>query len=161
VARRRFVVNASPVIFLTQIGSLSLLNKFADEVAVPASVRDEVLAGAARHDGFTPIQLPEWLVVLPDLPVPVEVAAWDLGAGESQVLTHVSGQEDEAVLDDLQARRCARALGILTTGTLGIVLRAKRARLVPAARPLIEELLRKGLYLAKDLVDTALIDVGE
>ena len=49
----------------------------------------------------------------------------------------------------------------LLTGTLGIVLRAKQAGLVPAARPLVNELLRKGLYLSKDLVKLALEEIGE
>lgn len=161
MSRGRFVVNASPVIFLTQIRSLSLLQELATTVAIPAAVREEVLAGAGRHDSLTPVELPGWMVVVPDLPVPVEVAGWDLGAGESQVLAHVARTEWEAVLDDQQARRCARALGISMTGTLGVLLRAKRAGLIPAARPLLEALLRKGLYLADDLVLTALAEVGE
>jgi len=67
----------------------------------------------------------------------------------------------EAVLDDLQARRCARGLGILATGTLGVILRAKQAGLISTARPLVEDLLRKGLYLSRAVVESALGEVGE
>ena len=67
----------------------------------------------------------------------------------------------EAVLDDLQARRCARSIGILVTGTLGIILRAKQRGIIPAARPIVEHLLRKGMYLSKELVETTLADIGE
>ena len=46
-------------------------------------------------------------------------------------------------------------------GTLGVILRARRAGLVPAARPLVEGLLDSGSYLAADLVRQALAKVGE
>ena len=45
-----------------------------------------------------------------------------------------------AVLDDALARRVAEALAIPLTGTLGILLDAKRAGLVPTIMPLLDEL---------------------
>lgn len=154
MTERRWVVNASPLIFLAQINALPLLKHLAEEVRVPVSVRDEVLAKK-------PIELPHWLTLKEDLPLPSEIAGWDLGAGESQVLIHALVSHSEAVLDDFQGRQCARALGVPMTGTLGVILRAKKSGLVPEARPLIEELLRRGLYLSKDLVEQSLSEIGE
>jgi len=76
-------------------------------------------------------------------------------------LAHALVSDNEAVLDDFEARQCARALGVPVTGTLGVILRAKKSGLIPAARPLLEELLRRGLYLSKDLVEQSLREVGE
>jgi predicted nucleic acid-binding protein len=161
VAERRWVVNASPLIFLAHIDALSLLKQLADEVIVPFSVHKEVLAGAGRGPGTIPFELPDWIDLHEDLPLVSEIAGWDLGAGESQVLAHAVLSSREAVMDDLQGRRCARALGVPVTGTLGVILRAKRSGLVPAARPLVEALLKKGLYLSRDLTEQALSEVGE
>jgi len=161
VTRRHWVVNASPLIFLGHVNALSLLKQLADEVVVPFSVHNEVLAGAGRGLGMDPVEIPDWVSLREDLPLLPEIAGWDLGAGESQVLAHAVLSRTEAVMDDLQGRRCARALGVPTTGTLGVILRAKRSGLVPAARPLIEELLTKGLYLSRDLMEQALGEVGE
>jgi predicted nucleic acid-binding protein len=158
VTRRRWIVNASPLIFLSQIESLSLLKELADEILVPVSVRNEVLVPKSQK---LPIKLPDWLSFREDLLLPVEIAGWDLGAGESQVLAHALVSGDEAVLDDYEGRQCARALGVPVTGTVGVILRAKKSRLIPAARPLVEELLRKGLYLSKELAAQALREVGE
>jgi len=47
-----------------------------------------------------------------------------------------------AVIDDLAPRKSAASLGIPVTGTLGIVLRARRQGIIPAARPVVEDLLR-------------------
>src|SRR5262249_26695283 len=137
---------------------LSLLKDLADEILVPFSVRDEVLAPKKKKP---PIELPDWLSLREDLPLPPEIAGWDLGAGESQVLAHALISGSEAVLDDFEGRQCARALGVPATGTLGVILRAKKSRLIPVARPLLEELLRKGLYLSRELVEQSLGEVAE
>jgi len=85
-----------------------------------------------------------------------------LGAGESQVLAFASENPGwEAALDDLDARRCAASLGIPLTGTLGVILRAKEADLIPAARPCVEELVLVGAHLSDALVERALSLVGE
>jgi predicted nucleic acid-binding protein len=102
------------------------------------------------------------LRVEPDLPLVPEIAGWDLGAGESQVLAQVLSRPGwEAVLDDAEARRCARALALPVTGTLGILLRAKKAGVIPAARPLVESLVEVGSYLPPRLTEDALRQVGE
>lgn len=44
---------------------------------------------------------------------------------------------------------------------LGVILRSKKLGLIPFARPRIEELLRRGMYLGRDLVEAALREVGE
>ena len=159
---RSLVVNASPLIFLSRIDRLSLLPQLAAGVVVPAAVLREVLAGKDLHPELTTLGEASWLRVEPDVPLPEEIAAWDLGAGEAQVLALARRRPSyEAVLDDQQARRCARAVGIPVVGTLGIVLRAKQRGKIAAARPLIEQLLQEGLYLSRQLVRAALGEVGE
>ena len=72
-------------------------------------------------------------------PAPPEVVAWDLGAGETQVITHALRHgADGLVLDDLDARRCAKAMGRSVIGTLGVVGRAKsmgRIAQFPGSKP--------------------------
>jgi predicted nucleic acid-binding protein len=160
VDERVFVVDASALIFLSKIDRLSLLSQLATKVVVPASVHREVLAGKHRQ----PVRLErlEWLRFEPDIPLPEEIAGWDLGPGEAQVLAHTTSHAgSEAVVDDFQARHCARILGIRFTGTAGVVLRSKKNGSIPAARPLLEELLRVGMYLSRDLVEGMLAEVGE
>ena len=129
---------------------------------MPLSVREEVLARQGSEPMLTRLDQAKFLRVEPNLPLPLEVAGWDLGAGESQVLAHaLTLASCEAVLDDLQARNCAKSLGIPVVGTLSILLRAKKLGLIAAARPLIEELLGRQLYLSRDLVEKGLAEVGE
>jgi len=94
--------------------------------------------------------------------IPREIDSWDLGRGESEVLAQaVLSAGSRAVLDDLEARRCAQALGVGVIGTLGVVLRATRLGLISSARPIVERLRESGLYLTEDLVERALAHLGE
>lgn len=156
------VVNASPWIFLGKLESLDLFLTAGVRVSMPHAVLSEIRAGLPYSAGNRASELPSWLQVLDDVTVPLEIAAWDLGAGESQVLARAAEQTRRvAVLDDLQARRCAGILGFPVVGTLGIVLNAKRKGVITLARPLIDRLLRTGLFLSQDLVRSALAEVGE
>jgi predicted nucleic acid-binding protein len=153
------VVDSSPLILLAKIEALELMERLADEVAVPAAVRAEVAEQAAFSVKLRR-RFPKSIVQ--NVAVPEEIAGWDLGAGETQVLAFAAAHPGhEAVLDDLEARRCGRSLGVPLTGTLGIILRAKQAGLVEAARPLVEDLVRKGAYLSPHLIAAALATVGE
>lgn len=159
---RRWVANASPLILLGKVGQVGLLAQLSDELVIPGAVIREV---AAKPDGQKAM---EELVgisgvrIEPDLPVSRVIDAWDLGPGESQVLAVSVGLPGtRAVLDDLEARRCAASIDVLVIGTLGVVLRAKRKGVVPAARPLLERLRHEGLYVSTDLLEQALKHVGE
>ena len=154
--------NASPLIVLARAGHLDLLQAVYGSVVVPGGVADEVLRGPGRDPAVVALQTELWLERTPVGEIPLGVAAWDLGAGEAEVLTWALGHpECEAVLDDRAGRRCARALGIPYRGTLGVVLLAKKRGVIPAARPIIEALRRVGLYVSPELQEQALSLVGE
>jgi predicted nucleic acid-binding protein len=68
---------------------------------------------------------------------------------------------DRVVIDDLEARRCAKAMGLAIIGTLGIVGRAKVSGLIDRAEPLIRRLRETGLYASDDIVQKLLGEVGE
>jgi predicted nucleic acid-binding protein len=65
------------------------------------------------------------------------------------------------IIDDLAARRAATVLGIPQQGTVGVVLFGKLHGFIPKARPVLEELRSKGMYLSTHLMDRALAQVGE
>lgn len=66
-----------------------------------------------------------------------------------------------AVIDDLAGRRCAEAMGLLLRGTVGLVLAAKQAGRIAAARPILEQLRDSGMYLSDATLNRSLARVGE
>ena len=65
------------------------------------------------------------------------------------------------VLDDLAARRCAQALGLRCTGTLGLLIIAKQRGLLPTVIPAIDRLREAGLYIGVSVVDAVRKIAGE
>lgn len=157
----RWVANASPLILLGKAGQADLLTQLPQEVIIPTRVVQEVRVKPEGVDVLAEILKAANSREAEPLVVPHDIEAWDLGRGESQVLATALSVEGRAVLDDLEARRCAEALGVPVIGTLGVVLRARRKQLIPAARPVFDALRNAGLYISNQLAEQALAHVGE
>ncbi|MGH8653782.1 MAG: DUF3368 domain-containing protein [Gammaproteobacteria bacterium] len=139
-----------------------MLPALAEQVLVPEPVLTEVRVRDSAEALETQLASLERVRFEPECPVSPSILAWDLGRGESQVIAiALRNKGAVAVLDDLQARRCASSVGLRVFGTLGVLLRAKRAGFILAARPLMIELVNSGMYLHPDLMAQALAEVGE
>lgn len=157
----RWALNASPMICLARAGYHHLLTELPEQVVVPEAVVAEVNAGPQGDPAqgilsgglFT-------IVAVEALP---SILAWDLGAGETAVLSYVLAHPGwQAVLDDRAARKCARALGITVKGTLSVVLTARKQGIISSAAEVLRALQAAGLWLEDDLIRQALQDiVGE
>jgi predicted nucleic acid-binding protein len=155
------VVNASPLIYLGRTENLHLIETCVRNVYVPDAVVAEIRAGQ-NEPAAQAIDTCAWLEVVSVDAVPSEIAAWNLGPGESAALAWaLANPGARALIDDREDRRRAGQLGIKVVGTLGLVFVAKRRATVPAARPVIEALIASGLYLSEEVVDGALALVGE
>lgn len=105
----RWVVNASPLILLAKIGRIDLLSNLTESFVIPAGVVREI------NDGPVDDPARQWLagagspsIVQDPQPLAQSLVAWDLGAGETAVLTWaIQHPGFEAILDDRAARKCA------------------------------------------------------
>ena len=153
----RWVVNASPLIVLGKIGRIELICSLADEFFVPIGVAEELGDGPADDPARS------WIegegaarVVVPENVAPI-VAAWDLGKGESQVLSWALAKgHARAVLDDRAARKCAECLAVPVIGTLGVLLLAKRKALVAAVKPLLDDIVKVGFRITPEVMRAVL-----
>ena len=147
------IVNTTPLIALASINKLTLLQSLYGAVLVPPAVQAEVLAGGARNIGVTELQEADWIKLTPlQDPRRADLLS-DLDRGEAEVLA--LAQELNAnlvIIDERLARRHAKRLGLTLTGTLGILLKAKQNRLLPAIEPLIEILQQNGIRLGAAVV---------
>lgn len=158
----RWVVNASPLIVLARVGQTRLLTQLAEEVCVPDAVAAEIQAGPDTDPAR------QWLAA-GKLPIvatpsaPSEIVTWDLGAGETAVLTWAAAQPGwTVILDDAAARKCARSFGLRCKGTLGIVILAHQRGLIPSATTLLRAMVANGFRLEDTVIREALArTIGE
>lgn len=137
------ISDTSPIQYLFQCGLLELLPALYGTVVIPPAVVSEIQEGlicgvrlpAPKSLGWFRVRAPKQTRVLP--------LAGDLGPGEREVLSlAVETPGALAILDDSAARRWAANAGVRVIGTLGILVRAKKGGLLPAVRPVLDELDR-------------------
>ena len=156
------VINASPLIFFSRGQKMDLLHHFAGPIFVPEPVAHEIRMRGPQDITAKSLENTSWLEIVASPPTPEIISDWALGPGESSVLSYAYANPGvETIIDDLNGRKCASLLKIPVRGTLGIILVAKKRGLIPQARPVIEELIRSGLYLSRQILDEALRRVGE
>lgn len=156
------VVNASPLIFLAGAGLAELAQLAGTPVQIPKAVIEEIERYGPTDATAMAVRQMDWLVAVDSGPAPAIIERWDLGSGETSVLTWAYAHRGTtAVLDDLAARRCANSLGIPLRGTLGLILTAKRRHVIPHARPVLEQLCAAGMYLSDSVMSRALRTIGE
>ena len=163
MARKIVLADASPLIGLARVGGLPWLRKLYRTVSITKAVRREatgarelpgaVAISAALKQGWIRVLRQEWSE--PPLP--------RLDTGEASILRAAIalGAGTLVLLDDLEARREAQRLGIAITGTAGIVVEARQAGLIPAARPVFSRLSDEGFHLGDDLLRAVLAELGE
>ena len=138
-----------------------VIERLAPKVIVPTTVLEEIRAGTQKDN--TAREATAWAAQYQqnDIPVPATVERWDLGPGESQVISFCLQGERWAVMDDRMGRRCVSAHGLQVIGSFGIILRAKIFGLIDAARPWVYKLKDEGMYVDVEFIERALSAISE
>lgn len=155
------VVNSSPLITLFRSGQGDLLPRLFKRILVPEAVWQEVTVCGSDDAAARGIVSQSWPIRESVVASP-RIEVWNLGAGETAVLSCALAYPGmRAVLDDADARRCAKTLRIPLLGTGGLLLLAKRRGLLPSVTERLEKLRRAGLWLSADLVRLLTTQAGE
>ena len=155
------VINTGPLIAFSQIGALELLRQLPLRIVTSEIVREEFVVGLDSGDS-TASGWPEWLPVLPlRQPLP-PLATISLDRGEASVIQLALKESiDTVCIDESQGRRCAKALKLQVTGSLGLLGLAKRQGIIAAVRPLVIAMSSHGNWFREDLVASFLAALGE
>lgn len=135
------ISNTSSMQYLHQLGQLHLLPALVGTVILPPAVVEELAVGRARGLNLPDPASLDWVEIRRPASAVELTLVRDLGPGEKEVLALALESPDAVViLDDGLARQVAEALDIRLTGTLGVLLDAKRHGLVSAVGPLLDQL---------------------
>jgi predicted nucleic acid-binding protein len=157
------VCDTSPIVSLAMIGQASVLGSLYHTLCIPPSVYDEIVAGDGQA-GAVEVQDWQWVQVRPVSNTTVaRVLALSLDTGESEAIALALESAPELLLlDERKARRVAIRLGLPVAGTLDALVAAKQAGLIPAVRPVLDDLLvRAHFRVGRALYQKLLKSVGE
>ena len=150
----RVVVNSTPLIVLSKIGHLDLLRKLYAEVYIPQAVFDEVTAKADSACAALSTQL-DWIHVCKirnEAERRMYQAKLHAGEVEVMILAQEPPRADLLVIDDNAAKKTAKFLGLTVTGTLGVILKAKRLGYIESASNVMEQLRMNGFYVSPEVL---------
>ena len=155
------ISNNSPLVGLFGINLLSLLRDLYTEVWIPRKVEKEFL----KKDPIVRREALEnalWIKTV-DLTNPQTAAVHaELDDGEAHALALADEHDAHLVLlDEKEGRQKAKKIGLMTKGTVGILLEAKEAGLIDAIKPLLIRLRDNGIHLSESLINNALQEAGE
>ena len=159
----RIVCNASPLIFLSKIGKLYLLNDLFSEILVPVGAWEEA---TRKTDDVTAslkaLKLSSRLTVFAVMNrTAVSALVGRLHIGEVEVIVGASELEiPYVILDDGYARSKAKQLGLSVTGTLGVLVSAYKLGLVPDLESDIAGLRNQGFRISDAIINKIFEDVG-
>jgi len=141
------VSDTSCLIALSNIDELDLLEKLYRSIITTPTVANEFGQ-----------QLPDWVTIL----APADIQKQQLlellvDAGEaSAIVLALELKADLIILDDQKARVSAEKLGLNITGTIGVIVRAKKTGVIPSIRPIVDKLTRTDFRISDELLKAAL-----
>jgi len=148
----RVAVNASPLITLYRANLHPLLPQIFPEILVPEAVWDEVVSCTHDDPAAQGLPIAVWARKTTATIRP-EVEAWNLGAGETALLSLAfADKRTVVIMDDRAARRCAQVFGIASIGTAGVVVLAKRRGFIPSIEQALRQLQAAGLWMSEALI---------
>ncbi len=149
------MADASPLIALARIDLLPILVKTLGSIIIPKSVADECLQDPLRP-GAIGIQnaIQKKLIRVHSDPITKQFAQLQmlLGSGESAAIALALTLHTGLLVDEKLARTAATKLNIKIIGTAGVLLLAKKKKLIPKILPLIKQLKKSGYYLSDSLI---------
>jgi uncharacterized protein len=153
------VSDAGPLIALGRLDLLQVLGVLFTQVQVPDVVVAECMARPGNPDTHRiRSALDSWLLQSCTLP-PVLLAG--LEAGESAAITRALQIGAALLMDERAGRAHAEQRGLAVTGTLGVLIRARRRGLIGPLAPLVASLRASGQRLSHAAVAQALASLGE
>jgi predicted nucleic acid-binding protein len=148
------VMDASPLVCMMKAGIIEILPALFKNIVVPQAVNSEIMVKERSDPKGQVLASYQRIKLVEDIPIAPQVASWDLGQGESQVISLAVEHPDYwAVIDDREARCCATALRSHHTRTLGIIVLAKKRGIIPSICGHLERLKEVGLWISDEIVD--------
>jgi predicted nucleic acid-binding protein len=161
------ICDATPLIYLARIERFDLLRALHEAVLIPPAVWAEVavqgghlaegkLVRKGAAEGWLRMEQPRLTLTL------TAAEAKDLDPGETEAIRLALEHKALLAIDEARGRAVALRLGLRITGTVGLLMRARRQGLIPNLRTDLDRLRSETTFrLSESVYRQALLAVGE
>ena len=161
----KIVTNSTPLIELSKIRQLGLLREVYGTILIPEEVYIEVVIDGTGKPGAAEVKAAEWIhcqSVTNKNQVSTLQGQHSLHLGEcATIVLAEEVKAEQVILDDNAARQEAVARGLPVIGTVGVLLIAKTQSIIPAVRPILDNLRAQGTRVSQDLYYQVIAKAGE
>ncbi|MCM1135451.1 MAG: DUF3368 domain-containing protein [Clostridium sp.] len=160
---RKVVVNTTPLIALSHVGHLELLKKLYGEIIIPEAVYRELSVKEESICKKTVDRAIDWVLV-DKIKNQMAKAMYKTQMHDGEVEVMILAKEiaaDVVIIDDANAKKHAKYLGLPVTGTLGVLIKAKQNGYIDELKPILQQMVENGIYILRSLVDLCLRQAEE
>lgn len=142
------VSDTLPITNLAAISQLNLLQQLYSHLIIPKAVYnemvkvDQLVPGAVEVQTLRPIQTQAVADYQQIVAIQSSQENIDVGEAEAIVLA-LELKADLLLMDERRGRAVATSYGLNVTGLLGVLLQAKRNSLIPAVKPVMDQLIEQ------------------
>lgn len=157
------ISNTGPLIALSKINQLTLLEKIFGKIIVPPMVFAELFSKLSYEitlleDAFsTFIEVSKKPKISPN----IQIVTKSVDAGEKEVLALAHNTNGMIIIDDNQARKAANKLGIQYSGSVGVLLMAKQRNYISNIKDSLKKIQQNGYFYSNEIIEKALMIAGE
>ena len=150
------IFNSSPLINLSHVGLLHLINKLFTQIYIPEAVFKEVVLEGRKKEDVKEIEKLIDDNIIKRIEVKekelVKALNKDLDLGESEVIAlALNIKSDLVVIDESDARNIAKIYGLKMTGFIGILIKAFEQRYIESVMLYLDLAIDKGFRINSKL----------
>ena len=157
------VSNTSPLSNLGMIGQLPLLQQIYPKVIIPPMVHRELMRLSVIQAEITLLITRGWLEIQPVTDQSMlQILSNRLDPALGAITLAIAPNADRLLIDEQLGRKIATQQGLKIRGIIGILSNAKATGLIPALRPILDELMEQaGFRVSSELYQRTLCEVDE
>ena len=146
------IADTSCFIILSNIGELNILQLLYKQIITTTEIAQEFGEN-----------LPDWVeIVTVSDKAKQELLEMQVDKGEASAIALALESENPfLIIDDNKARKLARNLKLNHTGTIGIIIAAKRKGIIDSIKPILEKIKATNFRISIDLELQALLQANE
>lgn len=160
------VSDTSPITNLAAIGQLDLLRQLYGRVTIPQAVYNEMVCVGKDVPGTVEVQTLSWIqtiaVINYQQVIEIQAKQDSINLGETEaIILSLELKADLLLMDERLGRAVATSYGLNVAGLLGVLLLAKKQGLIPAIKPLIDQLIATADFRVSQKLYTTILQSAD